>query len=729
MRRAEYVRHWNNYSLRRRREYAMSANHTKHVRLAICCLFTLALIAASWVDVAGAGANPVASVVVESQQTARNLIVTFAHPFKKGDIKDTLALKVGTEEIPAQVDVKRRYPDGSVKHAIISTLISNATPGRPLTLDISPGSGGAAADTILQGLAKEFSAEVIFQFPDGSRRKAGLRQFHLEAVKQNEHFRLIKWLTGPLVSEILLAGPPSDSKGNLDPDLLVIFGIRSLKGGKTSRIEVVVESPWVDVPGNIPYDVKIDIDGKEVFAKTNVGQWNHRMPYWLKDKDRNLGHFAGARWRKVFWWGERPPKTHIRYQLPYLVSTSLLPPYDTRRTISEERLERSLNRWEQSPRGILENGIIMAYFPTTGGREDLGPYPTWTTRYLFSQEKRAWRMVLGAAALAGSFPVHLRDRKTGCIFSIDDHPGFSLNPRGTLEKIPPRPAADRPYVRPATSPYQVDNAHQPSLAFIPYLLTGDYYYLEEMYFWANWCMLIQNAAYRQKEKGLVIPDQIRGEAWALRQLVDAAKICPDTHSEKRYFDSKVKNNLDYYNRFIEGPDATPLGTYTHGASDAYVRGRSPQERRKWLTMAPWQQNFLAWSLDHAVRAGYTRAAKPRDYFTGLQIGVLTNPDDYDPRYAASYFLVVGERTADKKRYYTTWKELFDKTFRVVSPDTKPGLGGLDYGSSYAHIARAVLLNAVRNNVPQAKEALAILEANLPDLSRVLAQDPTWAFAR
>ncbi|MBL7153723.1 MAG: hypothetical protein ISS79_08390, partial [Phycisphaerae bacterium] len=223
-------------------------------------------------------------------------------------------------------------------------------------------------------------------------------------------------------------------------------------------------------------------------------------------------------------------------------------------------------------------------------------------------------------------------------------------------------------------------------------------------------------------------DQTRGEAWALRQLVDAAKICPDNHPEREYFDSKVKSNLDYYCRFVNGPDATPLGTYTGGASDAYVRGRSPEERRKWLTLAPWQQNFLAWSLENAVRAGYPQAAEPRDYFTALQVGVLTNPKDYDPRYAASYFLVVGERTADKIRYYTTWKELFEKSFRVVSPETKPGLGGTDYGSSYAHIARAVLINGVRNNAPQAKKALKILEAKLPNLPKVLCEDPTWAFA-
>jgi hypothetical protein len=705
----------------------MYTRSLKPVRVVISRFFSFILLATIWFDTIIAAKSPVASVVIEQQERGRDFVVTFAHPFKKGDVKDTLLLKTGNEVIPSQVNVKRRYSDGSVKHATISTFISEAVPGQSLTLDIYSSSEQPVVDSIVQDLPNGFSAEVIFRFPDGSQRRANAAEFYRKASSGIDSFRLVKWLQGPLTSEVQLVGPPSGTNGELDPDLQVIFGLRAFKGGKSMRVEVVVESPWLDVPGNIPYDVTVFVGGKKVMAKTDVGHWNHRMPYWLKEKDRSLGHFAHARWRKIYWWGSEPPDTHIRYELPYLVSTLLIPPYDTDLVISSEQIDRSLKRWQQSPRGVLENGIIMAYFPTTGGREDLGPYPTWTTRYLFSQDNRTWKIVLGTGDLAGSFPIHIRDRKTGRIFSIDKHPGFSLNPRGTLEKIPPRPATDRPYIRPRTSPYQVDNAHQPSLAFVPYLLTGDYYYLEEAYFWANWCMLIQNAAYRQKEKGLIAPDQTRGEAWALRQLVDAAKIAPDSHPEKKYFDSKVRHNLQYYYDFIKGPDATPLGTYTLGASDAYVRGRSPEERRKWLTLAPWQQNFLVWSLDHATRAGYSTAAGPRDYFAKLQIGMLNHSDAYNPDYATPYFLVIGERSGEKKRYYNTWDELFKKTFRVVAPDIKPGLASGDYGGSYSYIARATLLIGTRNELPGADNALRILESRLPQRDKVLLKDPTWAF--
>ena len=90
--------------------------------------------------------------------------------------------------------------------------------------------------------------------------------------------------------------------------------------------------------------------------------------------------------------------------------------------------------------------------------------------------------------------------------------------------------------------------------------------------------------------------------------------------------------------------------------------------------------------------------------------------------------MVGEREGDAIRWYDSWRELFRKTYRVVAPDTEPGLSYPDYGGSYSYIARAVLLLAVKEGLPRAEEALAVLEAMLPGQESVLARDPTWAFA-
>jgi hypothetical protein len=221
----------------------------KPVRFATSRFFGFVLL---MFDVIIAAQSPVVSVVIEPQETGKVFFVTFAHPFKKGDIKDTLLLRNGDEAIVSQVNVKRRYTDGSVKHAIISTLISEAVRGRPLTLDIYPSSEQPVVDTAVQDLPKGFSAEVVFQFPDGSEHRANPAEFYRKASSGIKNFRLVKWLQGPLTSEVQLAGPPSGTDGEPDPDLQVIFGLRTFKGEKSVRLEVVVESPWIDVPGNLP---------------------------------------------------------------------------------------------------------------------------------------------------------------------------------------------------------------------------------------------------------------------------------------------------------------------------------------------------------------------------------------------------------------------------------------------------------------------------------------------
>ena len=63
-----------------------------------------------------------------------------------------------------------------------------------------------------------------------------------------------------------------------------------------------------------------------------------------------------------------------------------------------------------------------------------------------------------------------------------------------------------------------DNAHVPSLAYVPYLMTGDRYYADEMAFWANFVLLrtFQDgySNYRGGTKGLLVANEVRGIAWA-----------------------------------------------------------------------------------------------------------------------------------------------------------------------------------------------------------------------
>jgi hypothetical protein len=150
-----------------------------------------------------------------------------------------------------------------------------------------------------------------------------------------------------------------------------------------------------------------------------------------------------------------------------------------------------------------------------------------------------------------------------------------------------------------SSPYLHDTSHQPALAYLPYVVTGDHYYLEELEFWAMYNSFSSNPGYRQAGKGLYQADQIRGQAWSLRTAAEAAFIAPDNDPLKQSFLNIVSNNLDWYNStYTNNASANTLGALTHGYAMAYSGGTG---------LAPWQDDFFTSAIGHAADLGFTKA--------------------------------------------------------------------------------------------------------------------------
>jgi hypothetical protein len=144
-----------------------------------------------------------------------------------------------------------------------------------------------------------------------------------------------------------------------------------------------------------------------------------------------------------------------------------------------------------------------------------------------------------------------------------------------------------------------DTSHQAAFAYLPYLVTGDYYHLEELQFWANFDSFYGNPAYRQYAKGLVKPDQVRGQAWSLRTLAEAAYITPDNDPQKAVFTGIVNSNIDWYTANYSGnPAANKLGLLEHDGAVAYDGG---------IGMAPWMDDFFTAMLGHVVELGFSNA--------------------------------------------------------------------------------------------------------------------------
>ncbi|MFQ6133318.1 MAG: hypothetical protein ACE5R4_14845 [Armatimonadota bacterium] len=654
-------------------------------------LSTLLLVAAAL----PCGAEPVASAWLKAPDGAarQNVPVTFAQPFVRGVVTDTLAVRVNGTAIPAQVDAKRHYEDGSVRHAIVSAIVPELPAGGEMEVDLEPAdaqpAGGDGVD-LEPLLAAGFEATVSFRLADGTQRSASARDMLAKTPQAR------RWLDGPVCTEVLLEGAPLDADGEPDPYLRVQFHLRAYRGTRGVRVSCVVEN-CLDVGAgdrDIVYDVTIT---------SGRGQASE-----VVYEKRDVRHYYLARWRKVFWWGDEPPPVDIRHDLASLIRSGAVPRYDTGLELDPGFHDRVWERWQQAPKDILENGSIMKYFPTTGGRDDIGPYPAWAARYLVSMDPRMKAICLGNGDLAGSFSYHVRNSKTGRLLTLDERPEFWLDERGR-DKLAGK----------HNSPYTVDTAHQPSLAYVPYLVTGDYYYLEEMYFWAGGCLLSQWFVPRENEKGLLKGDQVRGQAWAFRQIVDAASYGVDGDPEVAYFDEKVRNNIAYWTHWATRPEASPFGTYNEHSYPAHRVGHEGK-----LAVAPWQHDFVVWAMDHAVDQGYAEAAVFRDYLLKFTVGRFTNGPDYDPVDGAPYFIIVGEK-GPPPRLYGSWKEMWEATFgdREDAPTAERRFG------SYGAISRMALTIAVRAGIPKAQEALDFVEAHLPDRGGYgsdFERDPTWA---
>jgi hypothetical protein len=241
--------------------------------------------------------------------------------------------------------------------------------------------------------------------------------------------------------------------------------------------------------------------------------------------------------------------------------------------------------------------------PATGGRPELGMLPAWGASYLLSMDKRARTVTMGNGDLAGSWSMHYRDQKTGRPISLLDYPymtvfgsaGDTKNPAtGQYEAFPVCATSTA-----CKSPYTADSAHQAAVAYLPYLVTGDYYYLEELQFWSMWNQFLSNPAYRQYAKGLLQQEQVRAQGWSLRTLAEAAYITPDNDRLKSHFVQILNNNLDWYNAtYTNNAAANKLGFIATNSAIVYDNGTG---------VAPWQDDFFTAAVGHASELGFTKA--------------------------------------------------------------------------------------------------------------------------
>ncbi len=529
-----------------------------------------------------------------------SLPVTFGQVFAVGQVKpaDVLVGRLEDNSLVAlQMDVKATHADGSVRHAIFSGIIpalaANATRTMSLAKNatVSPSYVALPADLLASGFTASASATIA-----GVKYSASADQLLKAGAKAT-------WLAGAVANEWHVSAPLTTAAGVAHPHLTARFAIRYYTSVKKARVDVTIENNWAFEPNpqNFKYNAEVIVGGKSVYTNTDLNHLNH------------------ARWRKLFWWGGEAPQINTMLNTKYLIDSRAVPNYDQSVTIAPSVLAGMETSFSGNNAVPMAVGLAAGYMPMTGAHEDIGILPGWATSYVLTMDKRARDATLGTGDLAGTWSMHFRDKKTDRPVSLKNYPymtvignyGDTWNPATNLMEAFPGCGGD------CTTPYTQDISHQPSLAYVPYLVSGDYYYLEEMQFWAMYDVFNSNPNYRGNVQGLVISEQLRGQAWALRTLAQAAYITPDADVLKTDLVTMMNNNLDWYNtNYSTNASANKLGVLLNGYSVAYNNGTAT---------APWMDDFFTSAIGHAAELGFDKAKPLLAWKAKFPVGRMTAP--------------------------------------------------------------------------------------------------------
>jgi hypothetical protein len=575
-----------------------------------------------------------------------------------------------------------------VRHAVL-TIDAPAIPANG-AVDImlargTPASGGAAitpADILSHGY--DLSVAVTLHNSDGSTT---LKTINAATVLQQAIAagQVETWMSGPLASEYRVQAVVADN-------LRLTFDIRLDADGKTHTDVIFANDHTFQAAGTVTYDVAIKQGGATVYSDSNVQQyanttWHHEVTTDTVD-------------------------THVVEDVNYLIKSGAIPAYDTSLGADPGAIASDLSALASSDTGPLGSALITQYMPQTGARPDIGPETAWVARFLVSQDPGAEKVMLANADAAGSIPWHFRDEATGLPVTIANHPLLWIDPRG----------ADSQYGSDAlATPYDPgggwtpDTAHEPSLTYVPYLVTGDHYYLDELQSQASYDIASVWPTYREDGSGLLDSSgvQLRAQAWILRDLSDAAYITPDSSPLKSYFNNLVEANLkDYIASYVTNPAPGVQGWLEGSTRDS-------------STQAPWQEDFFATELALLQQRGYSDAATLLNWVNNAVSGRFTHGDSgYDPFAGPAYFLTVFDANGNP---LPSWQAIYTQSFGSTGPlsqflpESYP-----DSSNGYVANARASLAGIIsQSGSPDAIEAFGFVVGHQPVTAATYQDDPTW----
>lgn len=489
------------------------------------------------------------SVVIsdKSGSAQTNRPFTISRVFAKGDIPNYPQASIAGSLVTTQADVQTRWPDGSVQHALVSFVANLPANGASTVLFVNQlGGNNGSPMTRAQMLAASWGAEI--DVANGTIKTANARQIITDWTGLSSDPRVTYRLSGAICTQVILEDKSTalaydmgwDSFKPLHPIFVVTFYPGTSAGVK---VEMILEDMWT---------TKLEDQTYSLVLKT--GSALATTAY----TKANYTHVAQTRWRKTFWDGTQPGAINVDFNLPYMIASQAVPNWDL--SIGTPSVAGYVTAFNASDRGDLGgHGLWEQNEGNTGGRADIGVFPVWYVDFLYTMDSGMYTMITGMAEVAGYVPLHIKESQTTRFFDS----AHTINAFGYPDSIDARPTysplcggcvtgpadAITPVGTTSTGGWNVDLAHTPGMVYVPYLVTGDWYFLTELQLAASQWLTTPNPDctinYGRCASIGFIPFvlQTRGQAWGLRDIAQAAFMSPDGTPEKAYYTQKLNNNI------------------------------------------------------------------------------------------------------------------------------------------------------------------------------------------
>ncbi len=644
-----------------------------------------------WAAMLSGAAQPDATNFItireKSGVTTNQYPIQIGRSFVPGEILNFPQAVIGSTNLVTQADVKSRWPDSSVKHAVLSFYLPTLAANGTVTVNFSNQTAGNTTGFLAKAdmLATGFNFDAAMELTSGGTTLNASARAMLNADKFEY------WHKGAVMTSVIIAdhsaARASDIGFDANKSFRPIFHATFWPAINKVKVRYIGEIANTEALQDQVYALALKL--------------GNTAPLTVYTKS-SFKHIAASRWTKEFWLGGVPPTIEINHNLAYLAKTKALPNYDTSRVIPEAALAQAYtdpySGWSLVAKDLYDPGNMLKYMGSTGGRDEIGPYPTWTVRWLYTGDRRVQEQTFGNANLSAAFPVHFREgngAKTfesggtnalGRVLSIQARPTVFLNSGNFYINFQYTDPADKivPVGAMTDEGWYPDGAHQPDFHSPLYLLTGDYFYLEEMYFWASWGAAFTSpgtdVSYGRGPTATTggITGEVRSDAWIFRNRAQAAFLAPDGTPEKTYF-TKLTNdaiaiwegtvgitgtpnqgNANWnWGRTVAVQKYGPHGVPTIPALRFWEEGGTVPSWSEEVdpTIAtnrtpPWQHAFLIYSLGQAKNLGF--ASEPLlTWLSPMMIGQITNPG-YDPYLVGAYQMPAVRKTDN--RFFDLWSQ-------------------------------------------------------------------------